>query len=467
MEFNKITLAFSETDERLFLKKYFSDSILQFRIAFILVILLYSLFGYLDVLVVSEYAPIFLTIRFLVVVPLFITVLLLSFTRYFEKIWQSLLFISFIIGGMGISVMTILAPENYTYYCGMMLIFSTGYFFIKLRFFWATIAGWLSLLFYNLGAVWFSNITAPLIISVNFFYISANLIGMFAAYSIEYYSRRNFHLSQKLNYEKQLVIDANKNLEKNIEERTRELVKAKERSEESDRLKSAFLANMSHEIRTPMNGILGFSELLKQPNLSLDDQSQYLNIIELSGKRMLNIVNDIIDISKIESGVMEVDLSNTNVNTQLENLYAFFKPEADKKGLQLSCKIPPTSQDICILTDSDKLCGILTNLIKNAIKFTDKGFIEYGYEQKINSDSQLLEFFVSDSGNGIPLNRQEAIFGRFIQADISNKSAYQGAGLGLSISKAYVEMLGGKIWLKSEPENGTTFYFTIPYEKLL
>jgi len=180
---------------------------------------------------------------------------------------------------------------------------------------------------------------------------------------------------------------------------------------------------------------------------------------------MLNIVNDIIDISKIESGAMEVDMSSTNVNAQLENLYAFFKPEADKKGLQFSYKIPPATQDICILTDSDKLFGIFTNLIKNSIKFTDKGYIEYGYELRSNTDEPYLEFFVKDTGNGIPLNRQEAIFDRFIQADISNKSAYQGAGLGLSISKAYVQMLGGKIWLQSEPESGTVFYFTVPYIK--
>ncbi len=466
MEFNRITLAFLDAEERLFLKKYFSDSIIQFRIAYILVILLYSLFGFLDLLIVPEYAHIFLGIRFFIVVPLFTIVLTLSFTKFFEKNWQSLLFVSFIIGGLGISVMTIYAPGNYAYYGGMMLIFSAGYFFIKLRFFLATIAGWLTLLLYNIGAYFFSDISAELLLTNNFFYISANIIGMFAAYNIEFYSRRNFYLSMKLDKEKQLVIDANKNLEKTVEERTKELVKAKEHSEESDRLKSAFLANMSHEIRTPMNGILGFAELLKLPNLSVEDQSKYLNIIELSGKRMLNIVNDIVDISKIESGVMEVDMSSTNVNTQLEDLHAFFKPEVDKKGLQFSFISPLSSSESCINTDQEKLYGILTNLIKNAIKFTDTGSIEYGYEIRNNDNQLYLEFFVKDSGHGIPHNRQQAIFGRFIQADISNKSAYQGAGLGLSISKAYVEMLGGKIWLQSEPEIGTTFYFTIPFSKV-
>ena len=464
MEFNKITLAFSELDERLFLKRYYIESILQFRIAYILVIILYSSFGYLDTQIVPEYSSLFLTIRFFFVVPIISIVLLLSFTKFFQKIWQTLLFISFIVGGLGISIMTIYAPDNYTYYGGMMLVFFAGYFLIKLRFFLATIAGWITLILYNIGALNFTIISTDLLISNNFFFIGANLIGMFAAYNIEYYSRRNFFLSQKLDNEKIRVLDANKNLEKTVEERTKELLNAKEHSEESDRLKSAFLANMSHEIRTPMNGILGYAELLKQPNLSLADQKQYINVIEKSGKRMLNIVNDIVDISKIESGVMEVNKSNTNINNQIENLQAFFKLEADKKGLQLIYKNTLAFQEAIIFTDSLKLNGILTNLIKNAIKFTDIGSVEFGYELKHRDELKMLEFYVKDSGHGIPHDRQDAIFGRFIQADISNKSAYQGAGLGLSISKAYVEMLGGKIWFESEPEKGSVFYFTIPYD---
>ncbi|HSQ46800.1 MAG TPA: PAS domain S-box protein [Lutibacter sp.] len=242
-----------------------------------------------------------------------------------------------------------------------------------------------------------------------------------------------------------------------------ELVVAKEHAEESDRLKSAFLANMSHEIRTPMNGILGFAGLLKEPGLTGEQQQKYIKIIEKSGDRMLNIINDIVDISKIESGLMEVYIKETNINEQVENIYNFFKPEADAKGILFSVKKSFPEKEAIIKTDSEKIDAILSNLIKNAIKFTNQGTIQFGVDFASSATGKTeLEFFVKDTGIGIPKDRQKAIFERFIQADISDKMAMQGAGLGLSIAKAYVEMLGGKIWLESEVDVGSTVYFTIP-----
>ncbi len=240
----------------------------------------------------------------------------------------------------------------------------------------------------------------------------------------------------------------------------KELVIAKEHAEESDHLKSAFLANMSHEIRTPMNGILGFAGLLKEPGLNGQEQQKCIRIIEKSGARMLNIINDIVDISKIESGQMEVALSNMNVNAATESFYTFFKPEAESKGIQLILKNSLHGKEAVINTDRNKFDSILSNLIKNAIKYTHSGSIEFGYTLPHES---FLHFFVKDTGIGIPKDRQEAIFERFIQADINDTHAYQGAGLGLSIAKAYVEMLGGKIWVESEDGSGSVFYFTIPY----
>jgi len=463
MNYNKITLAFSEVDEQFFLKKYFSDSIFQFRVAFILVIILYGSFGYLDSQVIPEYATAFHAIRFLFVIPIFLVVFLLSFTKLFQKIWQALLLISFVAGGFGISIMTMFAPENYTYYAGMMLVFSAGYFFIKLRFFLATIAGWSILLIYNIGAKYFTHTPDELLINNNFFFISANLIGMFAAYNIEYYTRRNFFLNQKLDNERLLVLDANKNLERTVEERTKELLKAKEQAEESDRLKSAFLANMSHEIRTPMNGILGFAELLKEPGLTGKEQQDYIRIIEKSGVRMLNIINDIVDISKIEAGLMKLEIQESNVNEQILDIYTFFKPEVETKGMILSFNTPLPKEDAILKTDREKVYAILTNLVKNSIKYSNTGTIEIGYNKR-NGD---LEFYVKDTGIGIPDDRQDAIFERFIQADIPDEWAQQGAGLGLSITKAYVEMLGGKIRVASQVGVGSTFYFTLPYNAVL
>ncbi|MCX6237898.1 MAG: PAS domain S-box protein [Bacteroidia bacterium] len=248
-------------------------------------------------------------------------------------------------------------------------------------------------------------------------------------------------------------------INKELIQTNEELITAKEHAEESDRLKSAFLANMSHEIRTPMNGILGFAGLLKEPNLTGEEQQEYINIIEKSGARMLNIINDIIDISKIESGLMEVHINDSNINEQIEYIYTFFKPEIERKGLHVYFNNALSAKESILKTDREKVYAVLMNLVKNAIKYIEKGSIKLGYEKK----DGYLEFYVKDTGIGIPKDRQEAIFDRFVQADIGDKRAFQGAGLGLSISKAYVEMLGGKIWVESEEGKGSAFYFTIPY----
>nr|WP_319510574.1 two-component regulator propeller domain-containing protein [uncultured Draconibacterium sp.] len=253
--------------------------------------------------------------------------------------------------------------------------------------------------------------------------------------------------TQKLNKRK-------KQLVKIIKDRDQQIEKAKE----ADRLKSAFLANMSHEIRTPMNGILGFANLLKAPGLIGPEQQNYIEIIEKSGARMLNIINDIISISKIESGQMEVFINDADIVKQINYIQDFFEPEIKNKGLEFRVVNNTNEGQIVLKTDREKVYSILTNLVKNAIKYTSAGYIELGFEKKNN----FLEIYVKDTGNGIPKDRQKAIFERFVQADISDKMALQGAGLGLSISKAYVEMLGGEIWLESEEGVGSTFYFTLP-----
>ena len=237
------------------------------------------------------------------------------------------------------------------------------------------------------------------------------------------------------------------------------LLVAKEKAEESDRLKSAFLANMSHEIRTPMNGILGFAQLLREPELTGQEQKKFLSVIETCGERMLNIISAIINISEIESGQMEISVSKTNVNKHIESVYNFFKSEVEQKGVQLLVKSTLSSNEANIRSDSGKIRSILDSLVDNAIKFTHAGSIEFGYEKK----SKYLEFFVKDTGDGIADEKKEIIFERFRQGSESYDREYEGAGLGLSISKAYVEMLGGKIWMESELGKGSIFYFTLPY----
>lgn len=237
-----------------------------------------------------------------------------------------------------------------------------------------------------------------------------------------------------------------------------ELIAALIRAEESDRLKSAFLANMSHEIRTPMNSILGFLELLKEPGLSGDEQQKYISIIEKSGDRMLNTINDIVEITKLETCQVSVTISEVSISQQFEELRSFFKPEVEKKGLQYFSKDILPESEFIIKTDMTKLFEICSNLINNAIKYTDNGSIEIGCKKRNN----FIEFFVKDTGIGIAKDRHQTIFDRFVQADQGQARLYEGSGLGLSISKAYVELLGGEIWVESEEGEGSVFYFTIP-----
>ena len=238
-----------------------------------------------------------------------------------------------------------------------------------------------------------------------------------------------------------------------------ELTAAKEKAEESDRLKSAFLANISHEIRTPMNGILGFAQLLKEPHLTGEEETEYIDLIQKSGERMLNLINNIINISRIEAGETMLQESETPVNELMRDLYAFFKPEIDKKGLRLNLKTGLPDNDSVIETDSGKLIQILTNLIQNALKFTSSGEIDFGY----NRSNSTLEFYVIDTGIGIAADMKEKIFDRFHQVDNTLTRTQEGSGLGLSISQAYVEMLGGTIRIESREGWGSEFYFTLPY----
>lgn len=240
------------------------------------------------------------------------------------------------------------------------------------------------------------------------------------------------------------------------------LIEAKEKAEESDRLKSAFIANLSHEIRTPMNGILGFADLLKKRDLSEESHKMYLDAISSSGKRMLDIIFDLVDISKLEAGQMDIKIEIVDVNKVLDELFIFFLPEANKKGVMLKFnkEVPPDR--ILIETDKTKLMQILTNLVKNALKFTSAGYVEIGCKFQKN---QYL-FYVKDTGVGIRKELHKQIFERFRQADVSSAGIIEGTGLGLAISKAYVELLGGTISVESEPSAGSLFFFTLPYKEV-
>lgn len=240
----------------------------------------------------------------------------------------------------------------------------------------------------------------------------------------------------------------------------KELYNAKVKAEESDNLKSAFLANMSHEIRTPMNCIMGFISILQTGEVSESERNEYLEIVKRNCDRLLKTLDDIIDISKIEAGQVKMNITEFDINEVLTNMYSMFKSEAESKGLEYYNPDLITNDLSLIRTDREKIYSITTNLIKNALKYTLSGYVRYMCTVNENE----IMFSVEDSGIGIASNKQNMIFERFVQVDSSRKRSFEGSGLGLAITKAYVDMLGGSIWLESEENKGSTFHVKLPVE---
>lgn len=242
-----------------------------------------------------------------------------------------------------------------------------------------------------------------------------------------------------------------------------ELEVAKAKAEESDKLKTAFLQNMSHEIRTPLNGIIGYTSLLNNSDIQRAEIEEYSAIIQNSGNRLIEIVNNILDISKIETGQIELQTGIMSVNGLIRDAYYFFQHSANKKNLKLEYYCELEDSKSMINADELRLNQVLTNLISNALKFTTKGSIEFGYKIEYN----WMVFFVKDTGIGISEENKDKIFDRFTQIDLSISRGYEGAGLGLSISKGLIELLGGKIWFESQLGSGTQFYFAVPFYQII
>lgn len=240
-----------------------------------------------------------------------------------------------------------------------------------------------------------------------------------------------------------------------------DLIEAKEKAEESDRLKTAFLHNFSHEIRTPVNAIVGFSGLLNDPELLPEKRKFFTDVIVQSSNQLLSIITDIIHIATIEAGQERALEEDVNLNELMRFLNEQFSFKIQGRRIKINYELALRDEEAIILSDNGKLTSILTNLIGNAVKFTNQGSVIFGYFFK----GDQLEFYVKDTGIGIPAEMHEKIFERFRQVDYSENRQYGGFGLGLSISKSYVELLGGKIWLNSEPGRGSAFYFTLPYKK--
>jgi PAS domain S-box-containing protein len=238
------------------------------------------------------------------------------------------------------------------------------------------------------------------------------------------------------------------------------LTRERDRAEENDRLKTAFLHNISHEIRTPMNAIIGFTSLIAEPGQSDSQRESYSEIIMNSCNQLIDVVSDIIEISNIEAGILTYRKETFNVNTQMASLHRQYQVKAAEKNLVLKYVTGIPENEAVIETDLSKLVSIMTSLLNNALKFTQEGTVEFGCER----EDDLLRFYVSDTGIGIPEEKHEKIFNRFYQVEHTAARSYEGAGLGLSISKAYSEFLGGRIKVDSGPGRGSLFVVTVPYK---
>lgn len=243
-----------------------------------------------------------------------------------------------------------------------------------------------------------------------------------------------------------------------------ELLRAKEKAEEADRLKTAFLANMSHEIRTPMNAIIGFTDLLKDPIYEADQQQEFIRLISENSEHLMGLIEDILDTARLESGQLKVMPREVNLTALLQDVYSSFRETVkEKTDLDFRLDMPKEGEELIAKTDPVRFRQVVNNLLHNATKFTEKGTISFGYSMDHGAGKAPV-FFISDTGIGIPREKQDYIFKRFLQVDNSHTRKYGGSGLGLSISRGLVELMGGHIWLESEPGKGTTFYFTIDPE---
>ena len=265
--------------------------------------------------------------------------------------------------------------------------------------------------------------------------------------------------NEEIQSQKDELENHRKRLEQLVEKRTKELKTAKEQAEESNRLKSAFLANMSHEIRTPMNAIIGFSNMLNEAGLGNSEKQQMINQINSNGFLLLNLIDNIIDLAKIDSNQLQIYPKTINIQHLLKELYDSFYESFMLKGINLQIA-KNTEEETIINNDSYRLKQILQNLLENSLKYTNKGYVEMGY-LLLPDDKNKVTFYVKDTGIGISEKQQRNIFQRFTKIEEDKNKLYRGAGLGLNISKSLIELLGGEIWAESEVGKGSCFYFTI------
>lgn len=456
MSLNWLTLAFVAEKANLetsYLDNNAIGSLQQQRVAIFMGAMLISAFGVMDLLVLDTGLSTIIALRFGVLVPLSFAFLVYTYTPHFSKYSQSALTVLLILIGFGLSTIVLLAPVDVSplYFAGNMLVIFSAYALFRLRFVWANLAGWSIAIGYSLVGYAFDSTAFEEQFMRFFFTASSCMLGMFVAYSSEFFSRRDFYLTNALEQRKEELETNRSELEARVNERTEQALAAA-------KAKTDFLANMSHEIRTPMNGVLGMLELLQDSELSTDQKGK-IDTAFNSAEGLLEIINGVLDLSKIEAGKMKIRKESLSPARLIEDVMSLLAPQFRAKSLHLVNEPSPESYDYYLL-DGTRLRQIILNLVGNALKFTDRGMVKISSHVK----DKTLTIKIEDTGIGILDEHRRHLFDAFSQADNSSAREFGGTGLGLSISKQLTELMGGSITVKSKFAVGSEFCLKFPVE---
>jgi len=489
MPMNTLTLAFPENLEKGFLDDYFSKSLKQVRVTLLLGVFFYGIFGILDAKLIPETKWTLWFIRYAIVIPSLLSVILFSFSSLFKRYMQLCLSTAIAMSGLGIIIMIAIAPPpvNYSYYAGLILVLIFGYVFLRIRFLWATFAGWIIVLFYEIAAVWINDTPVAILLNNNFFFISANFIGMFACYSIEYYSRRDFYMARLLELEQEKVSAANLELEKRVEERTSDVMKANEeltreieahrRAEEEKRGLEAQLrqaqkmeaigtlaGGIAHDFNNILSPIIGYTEMILEDVPKNSKLAEKLEQVQLAANRARDLVRHILTFSRQTDQELTPLEMQPIIKESLKLLRASLPSTIDiKQNIDMNCGP--------ILADLTQIHQIIMNLCTNAFHAMreDGGVlgIELSEEEIRSTDLMYklnlnpgphAKLSISDTGHGMSRSVQERIFDPYF----TTKAPGEGTGLGLAVVHGIVKSYGGDISIYSEPGKGTTFHVYLP-----